>query len=95
MLFALEVAKRKLSDYYGKTYHERGDIYSSAAILSPEFKLVIFNMASWEKEWKLTYRCCFSDLFFTHYTDSESLGMDSNQRLAKKMMDSLSKVLRC
>ena len=55
ILFALEAAKRKLSDYYSKTYHEHGDIYSSAAILSPEFKLAIFNMASWEKEWKLTY----------------------------------------
>ena len=55
MLFALEAAKRKLSDYYGKTYHERGDIYSSVAILSPKFKLAIFNIASWEKEWKLTY----------------------------------------
>ena len=55
MLFVLEAAKQKLSDYYGKTYHEHDDIYSSAAILSPEFKLAIFDMASWEKEWKLTY----------------------------------------
>src|SRR5437773_8373194 len=94
MLFALEVAKRKLSDYYGKTYHEHGDIYSSAAILSPKFKLAIFDMASWEKEWKLTYRRHFSDLFFTHYADSESLGTDSNQRLIKETTDSLSKVLR-
>src|SRR5438552_9396689 len=39
MLSALEAAKRKLSDYYSKTYHECGDIYSSATILSPEFKL--------------------------------------------------------
>ena len=50
MLFVLEAAKRKLSDYYGKTYHERGDIYSSMAILSPKFKLAIFDTASWEKE---------------------------------------------
>ena len=95
MLFALEAAKRKLSDYYGKTYHERGDIYFSAIILSPKFKLAIFDTASWEKEWKLTYRCHFSDLFFTHYADSESLSIDSNQHLAKETMDSLSKVLRC
>ena len=94
MLFVLKAAKQKLSDYYGKTYHERGDIYSSAAILSPEFKLAIFDMASWEKEWKLTYQYHFSDLFFTHYANSESLGTDSNQRLAKKMTDSLSKVLK-
>jgi len=78
MLFALEAAKRKLSDYYSKTYHKHSDIYSSAAILSPEFKLAIFNIASWEKEWKLTYRCHFLDLFFTHYADSELLDMNSN-----------------
>ena len=50
MLFALEVAKQKLSNYYGKTYHECSNIYSSAAILSPKFKLAIFDIVSWEKE---------------------------------------------
>src|SRR5437667_12216912 len=88
------MAKQKLSDYYGKTYHEHGDIYFSVAILNPEFKLAIFNTVSWEKEWKLTYGYHFLDLFFTYYADSESLGMDSNQYLTKEMIDSLSKVLR-
>jgi len=94
MLFALEAAKQKLSHYYSKTYHERGDIYSSAAILSPEFKLAIFDTASWEKEWKSTYRRRFTNLFYTHYADSESLGMNSDKCLLKKPTDSLSKALR-
>ena len=95
MLSALEAVKRKLSDYYSKTYHKRGDIYSSTTILSPEFKLVIFDTASWEKEWKSTYRRWFTNLFYTHYVDSDSLGMDSNKRLPKEPANSLSKVLRC
>ena len=95
MLSALEAVKRKLSNYYSKTYHKHSDIYSSATILSLEFKLMIFDTASWEKEWKSIYRCRFTDLFYTHYTDSDSLGMDSNKRLPKEPTDSLSKVLRC
>ena len=55
MLFALEAAKQKLPDYYGKTYYKHSNIYSSVAILSTKFKLTIFDTVSWEKEWKLTY----------------------------------------
>ena len=95
MLSALEAVKQKLSNYYSKTYYKHGDIYSSAVILSPKFKLVIFDTASWEKEWKSTYRRWFTNLFYTHYVDSDSLGMDSNKRLLKEPTDSLSKVLRC
>ena len=94
ILHALEAAKKKLSHYYGKTYHERGDIYSTGAILSPEFKLSIFEGATWEKEWKNKYKDRFEDLYYDNYDSNASSSAAPRYPTTTSTVDSLSLIIR-
>jgi hypothetical protein len=94
ILNMLKVSKAKLLQYYGRTYQEKGDIYSATTILSSEYKLTAFEILTWEVHWKDNYQQQFTQLFYNQYADNTALGTDSNSKwIYTQQVDSLSQVL--
>jgi hypothetical protein len=56
MKSALDYARDKLAEYYGKTDDVPGDLYVIATILGPRNKLVFFLGKDWEPHWAPRYR---------------------------------------
>lgn len=48
MKSALDCARDKLTEYYGKTDDIPGDLYTIATILGPRNKLEFFIISEWE-----------------------------------------------
>lgn len=56
MKSALDYARNKLAEYYGKTDDIPGDLYAIATILGPRNKLAFFSGKDWEPHWAPRYR---------------------------------------
>jgi hypothetical protein len=63
MLKALDSARDKLADYYGKTDEVNGDLFAVGTILAPEHKLQFFASRDWDDDtdWRQRYRQSFDD----------------------------------
>ena len=58
MLTALQAAREKLKDYYGKTTGDHGSLYAMGTILAPQYKLQFFTQQEWSDnnyEWRDKY----------------------------------------
>ena len=56
MLTALGAATDKLSYYYSRTDHIRGDLFAIGTILAPQHKLQFFNGKDWGTSYRKQYR---------------------------------------
>lgn len=56
MKSALDRARDKLTEYYGKTDDIPGDLYAIATILGPRNKLEFFTTSEWEPHWGPRYK---------------------------------------
>ncbi|KAJ5355553.1 uncharacterized protein N7496_012765, partial [Penicillium cataractarum] len=56
MKSALDRARDKLTEYYGKTDDIPGDLYAIATILGPRNKLEFFTISEWEPHWGPRYK---------------------------------------
>ncbi|KAJ5751403.1 uncharacterized protein N7511_008368 [Penicillium nucicola] len=56
MKSALDRARDKLTEYYGKTDDIPGDLYAIATILAPRNKLEFFTTSEWEPHWGPRYK---------------------------------------
>jgi hypothetical protein len=56
MKSALDHARDKLAEYYGKTDEIPGDLYAIGTILGPRNKLEFFTASKWEPRWGPRYK---------------------------------------
>jgi hypothetical protein len=86
ILSALQSARLKLSEYYGKTDEIDGDLYAIGIILAPQNKLEFFSTKDWEPHWRVRYRKsleeyllpyqqCYSETQSTSNTQSSTGGI--------------------